>query len=197
MPFCAFCIGRPAKRRWAYNSDLVILYLATPSALFALMAAHDGRRSQTMTDDGMPDLKADALGSKTDGQELVATTPVESQPDDGPAESPETKARVAVLKLSALRARALTEEEEAENHRRLKEIRAGRHPDTGQRLRPGDRKTLKPREVWELQMQRDTVFGSIEASYRRTIDALERERTINMAIYGTPFSSDFQRAIHD
>jgi len=141
-----------------------------------------------MTDDDMPDLKSEtASGSKTDEQELVRTTD-DSQLRDGPAEPPETKVRVAILKLSKLRGRVLTEEEEAENHRRLKEIRAGRHPDTGQRLKPGDRKTLKPRDLSEFQRFLDSKLTNYGASYltdfgRAMIEAQEhRRRAIEMSI---------------
>jgi len=150
-----------------------------------------------MTENSVPGLKVDQTNSNPAGSGSNAAGSPENESDDSLAEPRQTSVRVATIKLSDLRTRELTEQEKAEESRRLKEIRAGRHPDTGERLRPGDRKTLKPREVRELQMQRDIAFRRIDASYQRTIEALERERTINLAIYGTPFPSDFQQALHE
>jgi hypothetical protein len=154
-----------------------------------------------MTDDDMPDLKAEALGSKTDGQELVATTPVDSELNDPPAEPPETKVRVAVLKLSCLRTRELTAEEKAEKDRRLKEIRAGRHPDTGQRLKRSDYKTLKPNEISELQRYLDAKLMRYSAPYlsdfnRSMIEAQEHRRAIGTSAWGTPIPDYFHPAMH-
>jgi hypothetical protein len=44
----------------------------------------------------------------------------------------------------------------AERHRRSREIHAGRHPDTGKRLTLADRKTLKPGDLFEFQMWKET-----------------------------------------
>jgi hypothetical protein len=158
-----------------------------------------------MTDDDMPDLKSETLGLETHGQEVAATPSVDRQLNDAPAEPPEMKVRVAILKLSVLRARALTEEEKAENHRRRKEIRAGRHPDTGQRLGPGDRKTLKPADLYEFQRFLDAKSMKYGASYlgdfaRSIIEAQERRRAIEMSIRGTlvpelPYRATYQKEL--
>jgi hypothetical protein len=165
------------------------------------MAAGHGRRSDTMTDDDSPDLKSEtASGSKTDEQELVRA-PDDSQLKDGRTEPPETKVQVAILKLSKLRGRALTEEEEAD-HRRLKEIRAGRHPDTGQRLKPGDRKTLRPRDLSEFQRFLDSKLKNHGALYlsdfgRAMIEAQEhRRRAIEISIRDTLISELSYRATY-
>ena len=62
---------------------------------------------------------------------------------------------VALSKIVALS--ALTEGERADRDRRLNKIRSGRHPDTGIRLHPSDRKTLKPGEAYEVQMYFDWI----------------------------------------
>lgn len=149
-----------------------------------------------MTENSVPDVKVDQANSNPDGPEPIAVTSIEKS-SNASAELRQKEVRVAVIKLSDLRARELTEEEKAEEERRLKEVRAGRHPDTGERLRPGDRKTLKPREVWELQMQGDANLMRYGAFDHSMIEALERQRAIDLSVYGTPCSTDFQRAMHE
>jgi hypothetical protein len=64
------------------------------------------------------------------------------------------------MKLSDI-ARLAVEEtpsEKTERLRRSKEIRAGRHPDTGKRLTSGDRKTLKPNDLFDFVMWKETRF---------------------------------------
>ncbi len=88
-------------------------------------------------------------------------------PEASAGEPRPTSARVS---LSLLR-RPRTAEEIAETERRDREIHAGRHPDTGKRLDFGDRKTLKPGDLFAFQMWRDRKLAIRGVSY---LDPLSR-----------------------
>jgi hypothetical protein len=154
-----------------------------------------------MTDNSDSDLEVERPGLNADGQEPGPATPIRSELRHGPAEPPATKVPVASLKLSKLCARELTDEEKAKRDRRLKEIRAGRHPDTGQRLKPGDRKTLKPREIFELQRYLDAKLMRYGAPYlsdfnRSMLEAQEHRRAIGTSICSTPIPDYLDLAMH-
>lgn len=148
-----------------------------------------------MTDNSNSDLEVERPGLNADGQELGAAPPA------APGEPPDTKVRVSGLNLSSLRTRELTAEEKAEKDRRLKEIRAGRHPDSGQRLKGSDCKTLRPSEISELQRYLDARLMRHSAPYlsdynRSMIQAQEHWRAIGTSICGTPVPNYFYPAMN-
>jgi hypothetical protein len=149
-----------------------------------------------MAENSIPDQNINETNSAPDRSESALPAVSESK-STNPSGGCHLGNKVAITRLSLPCARELTEEEKAEEERRLREVRAGRHPDTGERLKPGDRKTLKPREVYELQIQREATLRRSEVRFQTTIDALERERSLNVIMYGTYFPSDFERAMHD
>jgi hypothetical protein len=108
----------------------------------------------------------DQSSSNLPGLEPIVATCAENKPSNASTEPQRTEMEIAVIKLSDIRAPELTEQEIAEERRRLKEIRAGRHPDTGKRLKPSDRKTLKPMEVFELQNQHYAGAQFLDPYYR-------------------------------
>jgi len=115
----------------------------------------------------MPDIdKTDDGGPERSADELNARKPT--------SESKDATAKPTTIDLSSLH-HEMTEEETAEEKRRLKAIRDGIHPDTGKRLRPDDEKTLKATEKMALRMQRD----------------------MNMSIYGSPYPTAMDRVMRD
>jgi hypothetical protein len=116
----------------------------------------------------MPDIDkaTDDGGPEKSAGELDAGNPT--------SESKDATAKPRTIDLSSLRYE-MTEEETAEEKRRLKAIRDGLHPDTGKRLRPGDEKTLKATEKMALRMQRD----------------------MNMSVYGSPYPTAMDRVMRD
>src|SRR5262245_42531177 len=89
------------------------------------------------------------------------------------------------MKLSSLR-RVVTQEEQAEEKRRWKAIRSGRHPDTGQRLRSRDDKTLKPEERFWLRTQQEARMyrAGLEYTYWNPSlvdDALARQSAMGFS----------------
>lgn len=124
------------------------------------------------------------------------------EPDGGPA-GPETSASVPKstsvgVSLSRLR-RPPTPEEIAETERRRREIHAGRHPDTGKRLNLGDRRTLKPGDLFAFQMWRDRKLATYGASYldpfSRCMIELRQQQSIEFAT--RVYLSDFSRSAVD
>jgi hypothetical protein len=73
---------------------------------------------------------------------------------DPPAGGGETKPVTIGFAISKLR-HTPSKEVKAEERRRWKALRSGLHPGTGERLRPGDEKSLKSMERYRLQMHRE------------------------------------------
>jgi hypothetical protein len=113
-----------------------------------------------------------------------------AEPEAGASGSKPTSTGISLAQLK----RPLTAEETAETARRQREIRAGRHPDTGKRLDLGDRKTLRPGDLFAFQMWRDSKLAVHGASYldpfsrcmievrqQQAIDAVNRVRLSDLA----------------
>jgi hypothetical protein len=84
----------------------------------------------------------------------------------------------------------MTDKEKAEARGRLEMISRGRHPDTGNLLRPGDERTLKANERDAARMQRDINMALYAVPYPTAMDRIMRdfekeERGRNNALYGT------------
>jgi hypothetical protein len=133
----------------------------------------------------------DQSRSIAEGPELIAA----------PTEPPTDDVRTAILKLSDICARELTEEEKSEERRRRTEIQAGRHPDTGKRLQPGDRKTLKPRDLYAFQMYYDWKLTRFGASYldpfNRSMIEAQEYRDRSLSIYAANHLGNFHDPMHD
>jgi hypothetical protein len=114
-----------------------------------------------------------------------------AQEPEPPVPEPGSAGRKPVAVAIASLRHVMTEEEKKEEDRRWKAIKSNRHPDTGDRLRPGDEKTLRPLEKSWLKMQRSAqmtlrTIDDAHVKYLMTADILERACTMKSLGY-TPY----------
>ena len=98
-----------------------------------------------MTDEAASALEA-GHQSVTGASETAAVGPSGQEPEKPAPETNSTAASKTVAIAIARLSHARSEEETAEENRRWTAIKSNRHPDTGERLRPGDEKALRPLE---------------------------------------------------
>lgn len=143
-------------------------------------------------------------GGQPKSAPVPASEPAAANPTEEKRQKPGSATGAAegtpvMVAIESLR-HEMTEEEKAEEERRWKAIRAGRHPDTGERLKRADEKSLKPMERYWLKMQRErSIYTTSWAAQVNTdlMIAQERERVLKSSIYGTSHWSSLRSPIYD